>query len=359
LSVSNPELNCNWNIRANLTGTPIVQWLTVAPASGTVTPGNSAPLTVTCDATDLTAGTYHALLRFTSNDTENPLVDVPVTFEVLPAGAVTSVVLDFENQADWDLTFGQWTAVDVDGSITYPIQDVTFPHSEEPMAFIAFNPATTTPPMTDDPEIQPHGGLRFGACMDAAEPTYLNDDWMISPKITLGNYSSVTLWVKTYSSQYDLEQYNILVSTTDNNPESFTVISGDTPLEAPLTWTEITFDLAAYNNQTVYVAIQCVSEDDLLFMIDDVSIDFIEGVPDVSRDINIAIFPNPVYDQLNITSGVEMTRVEIFDQLGQKVFSQVVKDKNFNLNTAGFNAGVYFVKITSDEGIATNKIMIK
>ena len=54
-----------------------------------------------------------------------------------------------------------------------------------------------------------------------------------------------------------------------------------------------------------------------------------------------------------------MTQVEIFNQLGQKVFGQVVKDTNFNLNTTGFNSGVYFIKITSDEGIATKKIMVK
>jgi photosystem II stability/assembly factor-like uncharacterized protein len=362
LSVGNPDLNCNWNIRANLTGTPMVQWLSVAPASGTVTPGNSAPLTVTCDATDLVAGTYHALLRFTSNDASNPMVDVPVTFEVLPAGSMQSVVLDFENQEDWSLTFDQWTAVDVDGLPTYqfPGGGISFPHSGEAMAFIAFNPATTTPPMTSDPAIQPHSGVRFGGCFDAIpeEPKH-NDDWLISPYIPLGLNSSLTLWVKTYSPDYDLELYNILVSTTDMNPASFTVISGDAPLEAPLDWTQVNFDLSAYDGQSVYVAIQCVSDDDLLFMVDDISIDYTVGVPDRPSEVNINVYPNPVHDQLNITSGVKMTQVEIFNQLGQKVYGQVIKDTNFNMSTAGFNAGVYFVKITSDEGIATRKIMIR
>jgi hypothetical protein len=355
-------LNCNWNIRANLTGTPMVQWLTVAPTSGTVTPGNSAPLTVTCDATDMAVGTYNALLRFTSNDASNPMVDLPVTFEVLPTGTVQSVVLDFESQEDWSLTFDQWTILDVDGLTTYgfPGGGITFPHTGEPMAYIAFNPATTVPPMTGDPAIQPHGGVRFGACFDAIpEPPKHNDDWLISPKIPLGNYSSLTLWVKTYSAAYDLELYNILVSTTDMNPASFTVISGATPLEAPLTWTQVNYDLSAYDGQNVYVAIQCVSDDDLLFMVDDISVDFIVGVPDVPQDMKITVYPNPVHDQLNITSGVKMTQVEIFNQLGQKVYGQVIKDTNFNMSTAGFNAGVYFVKITSDEGIATKKIMVK
>jgi hypothetical protein len=355
------SLDRNWNIRANLTGTPSVQWLSDAPSSGTITPGNSNTLTVTCDATGLEAGTYNALLRFTSNDLDNEQVDVPVTFEVTPAGTAQSVVLDFEAQTDWSLTFDQWTAVDIDGGDTYPgypNPDVSFPHSGEPMAFIAFNPASTSPPMTNDPNIQPHGGVRFGACIATMAPPF-NDDWIISPQTTLGTNSSITFWVKSYTDIYGLEKYNVLVSTTDMDPGSFTSISGSTPLEAPITWTEVSFDLTAYDGQTVYVAIQCVSEDAYVFMLDDVSIDFFVGVPDVPQDMDIVIYPNPVTDQLNITAGVEMTQVDIFNQLGQKVYSQVVKDMNFNMNTTGFHAGVYFVRITSDEGIATKKIMIK
>jgi photosystem II stability/assembly factor-like uncharacterized protein len=356
----NAALDYNWNIRANLTGTPLNQWLSVAPTSGTITPGNSNVLTVTFDATGLETGTYHALLRFVTNDPTNLQVDLPVTLEVIPGGSVVSIVLDFEAQADWSLTFDPWTALDVDGLPTYGITNVTFPHSEEPMAFIAFNPATTTPPQTGDPALQPHGGSRFGACMDAvpAPPQY-NDDWIISPQTTLGNNSSITLWAKSYTDAYGLEKYNVLVSTTDMNPASFTVISGPTPVEAPLDWTEVTYDLAAYDNQTVYVAIQCVSQDAFIFMIDDVSIDFTVGVPAIPQDMQISVYPNQVSNQLNITSGVVMTQVEIFNQLGQKVFGQVVKDTNFNLNTTGFNSGVYFIKITSDEGIATKKIMVK
>lgn len=355
----NPELNYNWNIRANLTGTPIEQWLSVAPTSGTIAAGGSNTLSVTCDAAGLDIGTYNAYLRFVSNDPTNGIVDLPVTFEVIPGGAVQSVVLDFETQADWVMTFDPWTAVDVDGSNTYGLDAATFPNMYAPMAFIAFNPATTTPPMTADPEIQPHGGVRFGACMASADPTYLNDDWIISPQTTLGLNSSITMWVKSYTDQYGLERYNVLVSTTDMDPGSFTSISGPTYQEAPVTWTEVTYDLSAYDGQTVYVAIQCVTSDAFIFMLDDVSIDFIVGTPELSLDAQIAIYPNPVTDHMNITSDVEMTQIDIFNQLGQRVYGKVVKDNNFNLNTSDFNAGVYFVRITTDSGVATKMVTVR
>ncbi|NTV83911.1 MAG: T9SS type A sorting domain-containing protein, partial [Bacteroidales bacterium] len=245
-----------------------------------------------------------------------------------------------------------------DGGATYGFETVTFPHAYEPMAFLAFNPATTEPPMTGDPEIQPHDGARFGACMATVPPPF-NDDWMISPQISLGTNSSITMWVKSYTDDYGLEKYNVLVSTTDMNPGSFTSISGSTPMLAPIVWTEVNFDLSAYDGQTVYVAIQCVSEDAFVFMLDDISIDFILGTPDQAEEIEFSVYPNPVSDQLNITTDVEMTQVEIFNQLGQRVYSQVVKNTFFNLNTSEFNSGVYYIRITTENGIATEKVMVR
>lgn len=75
---NNSSLPYNWNIRANLTGTPIDHWLTVAPTTGTVAPDGSTDLTVTLDASSLTLGVYEGIIRFLSNDPVTPQVDVPV-----------------------------------------------------------------------------------------------------------------------------------------------------------------------------------------------------------------------------------------------------------------------------------------
>jgi hypothetical protein len=356
---NNPELNYNWNIRANLVGTPIEQWLSAAPATGTITPGNTQAVTVSCNATGLEPGTYTALLRVVSNDPETPQTDIPVTFEVTVGGGTpVSVILDFESQNDWDITFDPWTAVDNDGGITYGFNTVTFPGMYEPLSFIAFNPATTTPPMTGDPEIQPHGGVRFGACM-ATQPPPFNDDWMVSPQTALGTNSSITFWVKSYTDEYGLEKYNVLVSTTDMNPASFTVISGPTPQQAPITWTEVSFDLSEYDGQTVYVAIQCVSQDAFVFMLDDVSIDFTVGTPEKPEAVDFTIYPNPVNGQLNIMSDEEMTRVDIFNQLGQNVFSQTVKNNFYQVATDEYQSGVYYIRVTTTAGVTTQKVIFR
>jgi len=83
---SNPNLPYNWNIRANLEGDVIPQWLSINPTSGTIVAGDSVASEVTCDASTLAIGTYTATMRFISNDPVNPTVDVPVTFTVAGVG---------------------------------------------------------------------------------------------------------------------------------------------------------------------------------------------------------------------------------------------------------------------------------
>ncbi|MBE0647897.1 MAG: choice-of-anchor J domain-containing protein [Bacteroidales bacterium] len=195
--------------------------------------------------------------------------------KVKPANSdATDYAIDFEAEVEWTFDFTPWTVLDVDFLPTYGFTGITFPHNYEEMAYIVFNPATTDPTMSGDPEIQPHSGAQFGACM-AAVPSGSdgNDDWFISPMVTVGDGSTFTFWAKSYTDQYGLERFNVAVSTTGNDPADFTVISGSPYEEAPIVWTEYIFDLSAYAGEDIYVAIQCVSYDAFVFMIDDLMID--------------------------------------------------------------------------------------
>ncbi|MHC1775781.1 MAG: PKD domain-containing protein [Lentimicrobium sp.] len=174
---------------------------------------------------------------------------------------------DFESYTDFSIGFSPWTLTDLDGAETWGIEGEEFTNQYAPMAFMIFNPATTVPPMTATP-IQPHSGSKFAACFAANGA--VNNDWLISPPLTAGTNTSVSFWVKSYTAQYGLERYKVGVSTTNTLPGSFTIISGANYLTAPAAaWEQKTFNLDAYNGQTIYVAIQCVSDDAFIFMVDD------------------------------------------------------------------------------------------
>lgn len=173
----------------------------------------------------------------------------------------------FEAYDDFSISIPPWTTLDLDGKPTWGIDNVTFPNQFAPMAFMVFNPSATTPPLINS-AITPNQGFKFAACFSANGA--VNNDWLISPALVAGTNTSVSFFVKSYTAQYGLERYRFGVSSTDNQPESFTILTGANYLTAPAgAWEQKTFDLNEYNGQTIYLAIQCVSNDAFIFMVDD------------------------------------------------------------------------------------------
>ena len=177
--------------------------------------------------------------------------------------------LDFEACADFQVdNFYPWTTYDGDASGTYGIQDVDYENSGYTGSFIAFNASATDPALGT--AWSAHGGNRCGMCFASTTPP--NNDYLMTPAITLCSNATFSFWAKAISSSYT-EKFNVLLSTTDNNPSSFTTkLSGNTAVSATTTWTEYSYNLSAYSGQTVYLAIQCVSNDAFAFMIDDIVI---------------------------------------------------------------------------------------
>ncbi|GAB1405445.1 hypothetical protein MASR1M74_26260 [Lentimicrobium sp.] len=271
---------------------------------------------------------------------------------IVDGGTTTSIILDFEDLEDFSLTFGEWSTMDIDGGATYGFQGISFPHSGEPMAFIAFNPLATTPPVSG---MTAYGGERFGASFASTTPP--NNDYLISPKTVLGQNAELTMWVKSYTAEYGLEKYNILVSTTDMSPSSFTKIAG--PIDAPAdAWTFVSYDLSAYEGQEVFVAIQCVSNDAFVFMVDDVAISFVSSVkkPEIAT---FNVYPNPTNGYINITGDEKIEQIRLINLAGQVIYQNTVGDNNFRFDAGNVPSGLYLLNIVTEKGTVTRKISVK
>lgn len=160
-----------------------------------------------------------------------------------------------------------WTLYDGDKAQTYGFSGgVSFPNNGQPFAYIVFNPtATDWDQEAQQAEVlKPHSGNQYLASFCAYQKA--NDDWLISPELT-GNAQTVSFWVKTESSTYGLENFEVLYSSTDKEIKSFKRI-GDVR-EAPQTeWTEVSVELP---EGAKYFAIRCVSNDKFMFMLDDIT----------------------------------------------------------------------------------------
>ncbi|AZA83843.1 hypothetical protein C1637_13580 [Chryseobacterium lactis] len=279
--------------------------------------------------------------------------------------AQTTIFEDsFENYTDFAYTtgtVGNWTLRDLDGKISYTIENSTFPNQRIPKAFIVFNRGGIVPATLAD-QTAARTGNKAMACFNVSYPAPLvNNDWLISPQITLGSAgNTLSFWVKPIHADYGLEKFNVYVSTTDTQTTSFTKINTN-PIVTPavVQWAEQTFNLDAYAGQNVYIAIQCVSEDQFALFVDDFKVTTTGtlATSEVSKSSSsIFVFPNPVADVLNIRSRAKVNNVEIFDRSGRKIPADLNNDK---VNVKNLSPGSYIINVETKEGKTSSKFIKK
>jgi hypothetical protein len=73
----------------------------------------------------------------------------------------------------------------------------------------------------------------------------------------------------------------------------------------------------------------------------------------------IMIYPNPATEVVNVKSDFNITRIDVMNFVGQTVYTNTdVSSKSAKLNVVTFKPGVYFVKVSTSEGIRTVKITV-
>lgn len=72
---------------------------------------------------------------------------------------------------------------------------------------------------------------------------------------------------------------------------------------------------------------------------------------------NFAYYPNPVKNVLNLSYDKEITNVEVYNLLGQKMMSNKLNSTNTEVDMSNLANGTYMVKITSDNQIKTVKVI--
>lgn len=235
------------------------------------------PDIVTYQDSNLPNGNYsYGVTACYGQDESSPAtIQVTVSWQIAPA-----IFTDgFENHPDFSLTMPPWTLIDQDLSSTYGFSDVTFPNSEAEMAYIVFNPSATTPPLTNP---VPHAGSKMAASL--ASIMAPNSDWLITPRLNLGDGSILKFYARSHTNLYGLERFKVGVSTLPTTiTQGFVYISGDTYVEAPTEWTEFSYDLSAWDNQQVFIGIRCMSYDAFVFYVDDFSVHTHGGSPNTQQ----------------------------------------------------------------------------
>ena len=273
---------------------------------------------------------------------------------------------DFESYEDFIITdIGNWITIDVDQSPTYSFTGATYPNAYDPQAYIIFNPVAAGVEDSNTTRFSAYSGdkyaLSFAAVLPADGGTGPNDDWLVSPAVTLGpSNNKVEFYVDALTDLYGDETFEIYVYEGDgvpSGPEDFEWVDGD-GATYPDGWRLASFDLDYYANKTVRVAIRCTSVDAYGFKVDDFKI---LGAPLSVSDLDAkssGLTPNPVknYFQLNLTSkfNVDNLTVTVIDLAGRTVKTFAAAD---SYNVSDLAKGVYLVTITDGKKTETKKIV--
>ena len=217
---------------------------------------NTAKATIAAEAADVPAPTnLKAVL--TGNATVALTWDSPATGDI-------TVTDDFESYEAWGLDFGDWTTYDGDKGMTGGLSESwQYPHEGEKWAFINWEPNGHFAPS----DIDPHSGMRAPMAVYSFNESGQGaacDNWLISPRLS-GKAQTVTFWVN--NGKVGNESFEVLASTTDNEPASFAK-QGDTYTQTSGKWTQISVDLP---EGTTYFAIRQITDGDqaFIFTVDD------------------------------------------------------------------------------------------
>jgi hypothetical protein len=186
-----------------------------------------------------------------------------------------------------------------------------------------------------------------------------HDDYLVTPQIvvTAGVNDRITYFVKNQDPAY-VEAYEVKLSTTTAVPASaFSVVL--TPIaNAPNTWTQFTLDLTAYIGQSVYVGFHAVSADKFKLYFDDIVNDSAALGSDTFETKAIKYYPNPVKDFLDLSFDQEISSVEVFNLLGQKVNTTLITaSNNVQVDMSNLMNGPYMVKVISNNKMKTIKVI--
>ncbi|MDO5760026.1 MAG: T9SS type A sorting domain-containing protein [Bacteroidota bacterium] len=80
---------------------------------------------------------------------------------------------------------------------------------------------------------------------------------------------------------------------------------------------------------------------------------------DVVELTNMQVYPNPARETLNINSKVNMTKVELYNTLGQVVYTNSVNSNSVNIPVSNLNNGTYIVKAYADGVVVNRKVVIE
>ncbi len=219
-------------------------------------------------------------------------------------GDAETVTDDFESYRPFAIdNFGEWLNIDVDGFETYGVQYASYPNTNDPKAWMVFNPVKGGLSIAYDNgepnAFAPASGSQYLVAFCSIDPKteedMPNDDWLISPELS-GYAQTITFKVKRLGMQY-AESFEVLASDKSDNMSDFTKVFSGSDIAGFESWSTVSVPLPA---GTKYFAIRCDSYGGFGLMLDDVTFS-----PASERPVELQLLGYNVYrDNMKVNDAI-------------------------------------------------------
>ena len=82
-----------------------------------------------------------------------------------------------------------------------------------------------------------------------------------------------------------------------------------------------------------------------------------EGVESVKIINNVDIYPNPASDLINVTAE-NLTKINIYNSIGQLIYSQDVNANEVKVSTDSWTNGLYYINVETKDGFKSSQKII-
>lgn len=182
------------------------------------------------------------------------------------------------------------------------------------------------------------------------------NNWLITPKIAIpNNGATLKWWIAADDATVYAEHYEILVSTTGTDFSDFTSLFEETLTSND--WKECSLPLNDYAGQDVYFAFVHNDCTDLrALIIDDISVTSAVNTQEFEQ--NLSIYPNPVSENIHISTSTPIHKVTIYNMEGQLVYTLKANANYLTLPMPALSNGIYILRIDTESGVINRKITL-
>ena len=183
--------------------------------------------------------------------------------------------------------------------------------------------------------------------------------------LTAGSNVTISFFARNYQAggSTGTSSYNITVGASQTAAAQTTNVATETGLSA-LTWAQKTYNFVPLTSGTYYFGIQNISPANTTgqqaIFLDNLTITEALSTNDFLAS-KFSVYPNPANDIVTIASAdYTINSIEMTDINGRIVKSNLVNNANeTQISISELAQGVYFLKIASDKGIATKKLVVE